>query len=207
MVVACGPALLSGPEAGLFVRAYSSTPTYSDPADFHLAVTLDNGGDSAVVILPGAIRRSYTPRSGGAARYMPFPGPRLAPWKGAFLLLPGQAHTLEFTGMRDGDGIWDLERGRYELTVRFHVTPNLARSAEAHTEDLGAPAWVGDITSDPIAVSFVAQPAAQQGAAAERPVRWAATNQAHGRAVPDRHQLHQPAGDLRTRNTNGRLSK
>ena len=160
IVFACGPPLASAPEAGLFVRAHSSTPTYSGPADFHFAVVLANREDSAVVVLPGALRRSYTPRSGGAARYIPFPGPRLAPWKGAFLLLPGQTHTLEFTGMRDGDRIWDLEPGRYELTVRFHVTPDLARSAEAHIEELGAPAWEGEATSDPIAVSFVAQSAA-----------------------------------------------
>jgi hypothetical protein len=141
------------------VRAHSSTRTYSDPADFHLAVTLENRGESAFVILPVSIRRSYTPRSGGAARYNPLPGPRLPPWKGAFVLLPGQARTLEFRGMADGDGIWRLEPGSYELTVRLDVTPDLARSAAAQIQELGAPVWQGEVGSEPIAVAFAARAA------------------------------------------------
>ena len=154
-------ALATAPEAGLSLRVLSSSPAHDDPAKFQLEAVFHNRGDSAVVILPAAMRRSYTASSGGTARYLPYPGPPIAPWQGAFLLRPGERHALEFTGMRDGDGIWNLDPGDYELALRLHVTPEFAHAAEQHAEELGATVWVGELLSAPIAVRFAPVPADQ----------------------------------------------
>jgi hypothetical protein len=146
--------------ASLTIRVQSSTPIYDDPSAFELSVIVQNRGSSPLVVLPQALRRVYAALGSGSAEYSPYPGPPVPPWKGAFSLQPGQTRTLTFVGMRDGDGSWKIEPGRYELRVRLSVSGDTAKSAEEHVAHFGATIWQGNLQSSATLVTYRPVPAA-----------------------------------------------
>ncbi len=153
--------LLSAPsDASLTIQVQSSVPIYDNPFAFELFVIIQNRGSFPLVVLPQALRREYSPVGSGSAEYSPYPGPAMAPWKGAFSLQPGQARTLTFTGMRDGDGSWRIGPGRYELRVRLSVTPDVVEASRSQLENLEGAIWQGDIQSSNIRVTYSPAPAA-----------------------------------------------
>jgi hypothetical protein len=140
--------------ANLTIRVQSSTPLYDDPPAFELSVIVENRGGIPLVVLPQALRRVYSAVGSGSAEYTPYPGPPVPPWKGAFSLQPGQTRTLTFVGMRDGDGSWKIEPGRYELRVILSVSGDTAKSAEEHVAHLGAAIWQGNLQSSAILITY-----------------------------------------------------
>ena len=154
-----GSLLQSAPSfSALVIRIESSTSEYEAPAGFELSVILRNNGDSPIIVLPQRLRRTYVSLGGGAARYSPYPGPPMKPWKDAFVLLPGQSRTITVRGMRDGDGVWNLEPGRYELRVRLSVPPEAVEASRSQVEHLGGAIWQGDIQSSSIRVTYSPAP-------------------------------------------------
>jgi hypothetical protein len=145
--------------ADLAIEVRSSMPVCSEPAAFEMTVVVRNQGDVPLVVLPHGLRRVYDAVGSGAAVYSPYPGPPMAPWRGAFSLEPGGSRTLSFVGMSDGDGIWRIEPGRYALRARLSVTSDAARAAEAHVSHLGAAIWEGDVRSPAIHVTHEPSPA------------------------------------------------
>jgi hypothetical protein len=163
LVLACVAAVLiqSAPSfAALTIQVECSTSEYEAPGAFELSVILRNNGDAPVVVLPQSLRRTYVSLGDGVARYSPFPGPPIKPWKDAFLLHPGQSRAMTFRGMRDRDGVWNLEPGRYELGVRLTVTPDAVEASRSHVEGFGALSWQGDAQSSSIRVTYSPPPAA-----------------------------------------------
>jgi len=147
--------LLAAPShANLTIQIQSSTPSYDDPSAFELSVIVHNQGSVPLVVLPQGLRRAYSALGSGSAQYSPYPGPPIAPWKDAFALQPNEIRTLGFAGMRDGDGSWRLEPGRYELRVSLRVSKERAQSAEQHVAHLGAAVWQGTLLSPPIPVTY-----------------------------------------------------
>ncbi len=67
---------------------------------------------------------------------------------------------MRLLGMRDGDGVWSLEPGRYDLSVRLSVTLEAIEASRVQVERLGAAIWQGDIRSPSVQVTFSAAPAA-----------------------------------------------
>ena len=141
-------------QANLTIRVQSSTPIYDDPSAFELSVIVQNRGSISLVVLPQSLRRGYAAVGSGSAEYTPYPGPPVPPWMGAFSLQPGQTRTLTFVGMRDGDGSWKLEPGRYELRVFLGVAGDTAKSAEEHVAHFGAAIWQGNLHSTAILVTY-----------------------------------------------------
>jgi hypothetical protein len=62
--------------------------------------------------------------------------------------------------MRDGDGSWNIEAGRYELRVILSVSGDIARSAEEHVAHFGAAIWQGDLQSSAIVIIYSPIPGA-----------------------------------------------
>ncbi len=139
---------------GLRLRIYTPTPTYKDFNLFQLSVIFENLGKEKIVILPQSIRRNYQSKGHGAPKYIPFPGPRIYPLKDAFTLLSGQKDAVNFVGMRDGDGIWMLEPGTYDLSIRYTVSQDLVSSYARDLPDSNARIWAGSIESEKITVKF-----------------------------------------------------
>ncbi len=166
--VACGPAAgVQGAPAsaqdwspavrGLRLRVRSPNPSYDDPASFSLEVVFENAGDTPIGILPVYVRRRYRALGSGVARYVPYPGPPIYPWRGAFALGPGRRQTVKLLGMGDGDGIWALEPGTYELSVRYIVDEEVAGPAvpvEVRRDLGGAPIWVGALETPAMRITF-----------------------------------------------------
>jgi hypothetical protein len=61
--------------------------------------------------------------------------------------------------MRDGDGLWKIEPGRYELRVSLSVSGDTAKSAEEHVAHFGAAIWQGTLESPAILVTYTPIPA------------------------------------------------
>jgi hypothetical protein len=143
----------------LALRARSSTPCTSDPAAFRLTLTFENRGDTPILILPSRIRRHYRGYEESAtATYIPYPGPPISPWRGAFSIAPGASHTTELSGMQDGDGTWRLAAGQYFLQIVYAVEPAL-ESAQTAVESLSpelrnTPLWVGELQTEAIPVVY-----------------------------------------------------
>ncbi len=146
--------------ADLVIQVESSTTEYAEPEKFELVVILQNDGDAPFIVLPRWLRRNYAPLGGGTAQYSPYPGPPIKPWKDAFLLRPGQTRRVAFRGMGDGDGVWKLEPGRYELSVDLSVSPDAVEVSRSHVKHLGGAIWQGSIRSPSIRVTYSPTPAA-----------------------------------------------
>ncbi len=142
------------PIDGLRLGLYTPTPNYKDFNSFQLSVIFENVGKEKIVILPQSIRRNYESRGHGAVEYVPYPGPRIYPLKDAFTLLPGQRNGVNFVGMRYGDGIWKLEPGTYDLSIRYTVSQDLVLSYARDLPDANARIWAGSIESRKLTVKF-----------------------------------------------------
>jgi hypothetical protein len=142
------------PIDGLRLRLYTPTPNYKDFNSFQLSVIFENVGKEKIIILPQSIRRNYQSKGQGATKYVPFPGPRLSPWKDAFTLMPGQRNELKFLGMRDGDGIWILEPGIYDLSIRYIVPRDWVEAYARDFPDSEARLWTGSIESGKFTIKF-----------------------------------------------------
>jgi len=139
---------------GLRLGLYSPAPNYKDFNSIQLSIIFENVGKEKIVILPQSIRRNYQSKGQGASKYVPFPGPRIYPLKDAFTLLPGQKNEINLVGMRDGDGIWMLEPGTYDLSIRYTVSQDLVSSYARDFPDSEARIWTGSIESEKITIKF-----------------------------------------------------
>ena len=144
--------------ADLVIHLEPSISEYAKPAEFEFSAILKNNGDAPLVVLPQSLRREYVPLENGAAHYSPYPGPPIKPWNGAFLLRPGLSRTLMLRGTDDGDGVWRLEPGRYELSVRLNVTPEQSRASVPELKEFETAIWVGEIRSSKILVTYSPTP-------------------------------------------------
>ena len=71
--------------------------------------------------------------------------------------MPRETRVVHLTGMRDGDGVWALDYGNYQLSLRYLVTEGFAANAAPFHQERGspnAPVWVGELHSRPIAVRY-----------------------------------------------------
>lgn len=144
-------------EPGLQLYVNDFRLVYDDPDEFVLDVYFENLGEHSVVVLPSKIHRQYRPLDRTTATYVPYPGPRISPWKEAFTLMPRETRVVHLAGMRDGDGVWALDYGNYQLSLTYFVTEDLAANGAAFQQERGspnAPVWVGELHSRPIAVRY-----------------------------------------------------
>jgi hypothetical protein len=148
------PEAWTQPINGLRLSLHSPPQNYKDPNAFQLSVVFENVGREKIVILPESIRREYQSKGHGKAKYVPFPGPRIYPLKDAFTLLPGQRNEMNLVGMRDGDGLWVLEPGTYDLSIRYTVDQDLVSSYARDLPDSEARIWTGRIESLKLEVIF-----------------------------------------------------
>jgi hypothetical protein len=146
--------LWTQPMEGLRLGLYTPTPNYKDFNSFQLSVIFENMGKDRIIILPQSIRRDYQSKGHGAAKYVPFPGPRIYPLKDAFTLLPGQKNEINLVGIRDGDGLWVLDPGTYDLSVRYTVSQDLVSSYARDFPDSNARIWTGTIESRKLTIKF-----------------------------------------------------
>jgi hypothetical protein len=132
----------------------SPTQNYKDPNAFQLFLLFKNAGKEKIIILPQSIRRNYQSKGHGAVKYVPFPGPRIYPLKDAFTLLPGRRNEINLVGMRDGDGIWMLEPGTYDLSIRYTVSQDLVSPYARDFPDSNARIWMGSVESGKLTIKF-----------------------------------------------------
>ena len=140
--------------AALNLEIQTASAEYREPEKFELSLVFRNDGDAPIIVLPQSLRREYGSMGSGAARYSPYPGPPIEPWRDAFLLGPGQSRTLTVHGMRDGDGVWVLEPGTYDLRLRLRVTPEVVEASRSQLEELGGEIWQGDMRSSGIRIRY-----------------------------------------------------
>ena len=142
------------PVEGLRLSIDTPTLEYKDPNAFQLSVLFENVGKEKIVILPQSIRRNYESKGHGAAEYIPYPGPRIYPLKDAITLSPGQRNEINFVGMRDGDGIWKLEFGTYDLSIRYTVSQDLVSSYARDFPGSNTRIWTGTIECGKLTIKF-----------------------------------------------------
>ena len=148
------PETWTQPINGLRLSLYSPTQNYKDPNAFQLSVLFENVGKEKIIILPQSIRQNYEARGRGTAKYIPFPGPRISPWKDAFTLLPSRRDEIKLIGIRDGDGIWKLEHGTYDLFIQYIVPHDWTEAYARNFPDSKARPWTGRIESLKFEVIF-----------------------------------------------------
>ena len=142
------------PINGLRLWLHISTPNYKDPNAFQLSIFFENMGKGKIIILPESIHRNYQAIGQGAAKYVPYPGPRISPWRDAFPLLPGRKNEIKLMGMRDRDGIWVLEPGAYNLSIRYIVLQDLISAYARDFPNSEARLWTGSIESGRLTIKF-----------------------------------------------------
>jgi hypothetical protein len=142
------------PINGLRLGLHVSIPIYKDPNTFQLSIVFENLGKEKITIIPQSLHRNYQARGQGATKYVPFPGPRLSPWKDASTLFPGQKNRINLVGMRDGDGIWILEPGIYDLSIRYIVPRDWVEAYARDFPDSEARLWTGSIESGKLTIKF-----------------------------------------------------
>jgi hypothetical protein len=148
-----GPAA-QDPVGSLVMQAGSATLVYRDPEQFRLEVSFHNESRAPVIVLSSGIRRVYRPLRNGTAERVAFPGPRLSPWRGSFLLASGESRSVVLLGMRDGDGIWRLTPGAYELTVCLQVPAEPGDPPQTELAPPGTRVWHGELVARPISVAY-----------------------------------------------------
>jgi hypothetical protein len=149
----------SAVESGLRLRVHSPNQAYRDPGAFVLTVEFENLGQTPLVIFPTGIYRQYRPLDSTMVTYEPYPGPRISPWKDLFAIGPQERRAVQFIGMRDGDGIWQLDAGSHALSVHYFVGADLAsnvavQAALPRAVGEAARVWVGELQSPEIIVRF-----------------------------------------------------
>jgi hypothetical protein len=149
------PETWTQPINGLRLSLHSPTQNYKDPNAFQLSVLFENvGKEKIIIILPQSIRQNYEAKGRGTAKYIPFPGPRISPWKDAFTLLPGRRDEIKLVGMRDGDGIWKLEPGTYDFSARYIVPQDFVAAYIRDFPDSKARLWTGSIETTKWTIEF-----------------------------------------------------
>ncbi len=137
---------------------------YEDPESFLLEVFFENRGPSPLIILPSLIRRQYSPMDeSGVVTYVPRSDPAPSSWQGAFALQPQETRVVTLAGMEDGDGVWELDKGFYRLSVRYVVTDDVALNGEhrgGEIETKEGVLWVGEQESQELTVRY--EPAAEE---------------------------------------------
>lgn len=99
-------------------------------------VTFENRGRRVLVVLPQFIHIEVL---GPGVEFVPFPGPAIPPWNGAFALLANGSKEAE----RRYDGVWRTAPGRYRGRAQYVVTQkDVASSAEYLPA--GDP-WIGSL--------------------------------------------------------------
>ena len=146
--------LWTQPIDGLRLGLSISNLIYKDPKTFQLSIFFQNLGKEKIIILPESTRRIYQGKGQGVAKYVPFPGPPIYPWGGAFLLLPGQKNEIKYVGMRDRDGIWVLEPGTYNLSMQFIVPQDLAGGYGREFPNSKDQVWIGRIETEKLTITF-----------------------------------------------------
>jgi len=146
-------------ESGLRLRVHSPNQAYRDPGAFVLTVEFENLGQTPLVIFPTGISRQYRPLDSTRVTYEPYPGPRISPWKDLLAIGPQERRAVRFIGMRDGDGIWQLDAGSHALSVHYFVAADLAWNAAVQAAlpravGEAARVWVGELKSPEIIVRF-----------------------------------------------------
>ena len=141
------------------LKLYVDEPelAYERPETFRLEAFFENRGRSRVLILPSLIHRQYRPVNGETVTYVPYPGPRLSPWDGAFALDPNETRVVILSGMRERDGLWKLDRGAYSLSLRYVVPEALEANEDASAEESPFPdtlLWVGELQSQEVTVRY-----------------------------------------------------
>jgi hypothetical protein len=140
--------------SSLTLKIESPTKTYKIPSQFELLITFHNISDKPFIVFPAHVRRKYTPLDGQNVRFNPYPGPAIDPWRTAIVLKPGEIKTTTFKGMRNGDGDWHLEPGRYELCVTLYVATT--SSFETQTNKYkGIDIWRGNAASESIKIHYL----------------------------------------------------
>lgn len=159
------PAALEGPvqqvvsnRADLHVYLNEYPLIYEDPDLFLLDVFFENRGPDTLIILPSLLRRHYSPMDEtGWVTYVPRSEPAPSWWQGAFTLRPQETKVITLAGMEDGDGVWELDRGFYRLSVRYVVTEELTLNGEHRGERIGpgeGVLWIGEEESQELTVRY-----------------------------------------------------
>lgn len=136
---------------------------YKGQTQFKLLVTFSNSSAKSFVVFPYLVRRKYVPLDGQNVRFLPYPGPKIDPWYSAITLHPGQKKTIIYNGMKNGDGKWRLNPGRYKLSVTLDVPnssyyPSLLNSAHSRSlikngkKDIDV--WHGSAVSNSIRINY-----------------------------------------------------
>ena len=142
--------------APLTVKIDSSTKTYHKNIEFELTVTFHNTSDKPFIVFPAYIRRKYIALDGQNAQFNRYPGPVIDPWPTAIILNGGEIKTTKFTGMRNGDGIWSLEPGRYDLSVSLDVaTTSTFGTTPDKYKDMDI--WRGNAASEMIRINYLTE--------------------------------------------------
>ena len=132
----------------------SSTKTYANHQQFELAVVFHNTSDKTYIVFPAYLRRTYIPLDGQHAEFKVYPGPVISPWPSAMILNPGEIKTVKYKGMSNGDGFWNLEPGRYELSVSLHIAATSYFGAVPKKyKDITV--WRGHVASGKIAITYL----------------------------------------------------
>jgi len=141
--------------SSLTIKINSPTKSYQNHHQFKLLVTFSNVSKQSFVVFPAYIRREYSPLDGQSIQYTPYPGPVIDPWFSAILLDPGQSKIVTYNGIRDGDGLWNLMPGRYQLAVTLNVLPNSYDYPTPNKKMAGKNIWHGNITSETINIDYL----------------------------------------------------
>jgi hypothetical protein len=67
---------------------------------------------------------------------------------------PGQKNRINLVGMRDGDGIWVLEPGTYDLSIRYIVPQDWAAAYARDFPNSKVQLWTGSIESGKLIIKF-----------------------------------------------------
>ncbi len=131
---------------------------YEDPELFLLDVFFENRGPDTLIILPSRIRRHYSPmEESGAVTYVPRDDDAPSSWEGAFALQPQETKVITLAGMADGDGVWELDKGFYRMSVRYVVTEDATLNGERREGGVGVEEgvlWVGERESQELTVRY-----------------------------------------------------
>lgn len=131
---------------------------YDDPELFLLDVFFENRGSETVIILPSLIRRHYSPMDeAGVVTYVPRSEPAASSWEGAFALHPRETKVVTLAGMEDGEGVWELDKGFYRLSVRYVASEELALNGGRRGDGTGpgeGTLWVGEEETQELTVRY-----------------------------------------------------
>jgi hypothetical protein len=143
--------------SSLILKIDSSTKIYKDHNQFELSVTFYNASDKPIIVFPAYLRRKYTPLGNHNVHFNPYPGPVIDPWRTAIILTPRESKSIRFKGMRNGDGLWSLEPGKYTLSVSLDVATTFSYYS-LKKKFKGIDIWRGSVESESIEINYLNEP-------------------------------------------------